>query len=316
MSPSRRQSYWREIFETPLLSREEERALFFRYQKNGDRQAFDAIVGAHMKLVFMLVRRYCKPHDQRFEDLMQEGSLGLIEAAGYFKLARELRFSTYATHWVVSRVRGRLLKDAHLVRVITSTQRKKAHYGLQREKRARGILARPVSGSEAQDIAKKFGTSEDVIAALDSFADGFLSLDMRPHSPSGDSSLTIGDLLPSGTPNPEETAERKNLEERKRTLFKKAFAKARASIPPRNMDIFSRHYVNGETLGAIADDFCLSCERVRQISVRVLCRVVRAMQPLSIGTEFRPEIADLARLSPDVLGRKIKRRMTERRPAS
>lgn len=93
----------REAGKYPLLSQEEERELLDRYQKNQDKEALNKLVESNLRIVVFFVKeiydRFKKRIDIEFEDLIQEGNLGLIEAIKRFK-GKNNRLSTYAVWWI------------------------------------------------------------------------------------------------------------------------------------------------------------------------------------------------------------------------
>lgn len=92
------QSYLTRLTRQRLLTADEEIALASRIQQ-GDRRAKDRLVEANMRLVINVARSY---HNCLipFEDLIQEGAIGLMTAAERFDPGKGYRFSTYATHWI------------------------------------------------------------------------------------------------------------------------------------------------------------------------------------------------------------------------
>lgn len=85
--------------ELPFLEQEHERQLLRSWQVDGDRDALNALVFSHTKLVRSWAAKFSKDPQNR-EELMAEGYLGLVKAANEFDLSRPVRFSTYARWWV------------------------------------------------------------------------------------------------------------------------------------------------------------------------------------------------------------------------
>jgi RNA polymerase primary sigma factor len=81
-----------------LLSREEEIALAKRIEE-GDASARDELVQANLRLVVSVAAKY-QGHNVPLEDLIQEGNIGLMKAAGKFDHRRGFKFSTYAIWWI------------------------------------------------------------------------------------------------------------------------------------------------------------------------------------------------------------------------
>ncbi len=95
--------YLAELQKTPLLSREEEAELWQRYA-GGDREAYNRLMTSYQPLVFKIAVSFRLPEAQLME-LLQEGMLGLLEAAERFEYERGIAFSVFAVH----RIRGRML---------------------------------------------------------------------------------------------------------------------------------------------------------------------------------------------------------------
>ncbi|MDD5739712.1 MAG: sigma-70 family RNA polymerase sigma factor [Candidatus Peribacteraceae bacterium] len=89
--------YYRDIRAMPILTNEEELVLFERW-KNGDRSAGNDLVHANLRLVADIALDYCD-RGLPFEDLVQEGNLGLLEALEHFDPSFKTRFSSYAYFW-------------------------------------------------------------------------------------------------------------------------------------------------------------------------------------------------------------------------
>ena len=83
----------------PFLERDEERVLAAAWRDRKDESALHRLAGAHMRLVLALAARF-RHYGLAAADLVQEGHIGLLEAAARFEPEREVRFSTYATWWI------------------------------------------------------------------------------------------------------------------------------------------------------------------------------------------------------------------------
>lgn len=103
-------AYLREISQLPLLSLDEERALGFRVQHEHDEEALMRLVEANLRHVVSYAKRY-GGLGVPFLDLIHEGNLGLIEAAGRFDPSRNVRFITDAAWWVRESMRQLLAEE-------------------------------------------------------------------------------------------------------------------------------------------------------------------------------------------------------------
>lgn len=92
-----------ERYRVKRLSQDEEVELARKVQQYGDLDARNALVAANMGLVHLIANQFFRPHF-RYEDLAQEGILGLIRATETFEPERGLRFSTYSVYWIRAKI--------------------------------------------------------------------------------------------------------------------------------------------------------------------------------------------------------------------
>lgn len=119
------QSYINQLTRERLLTAEEEIMLAGRIRK-GDKAAKDRLVEANMRLVINVARGYNSSLIP-FEDLVQEGAIGLMTAADRFDPSKGNRFSTYATHWIrqaITRAIDNKSKPIRLPAHVSETLRK------------------------------------------------------------------------------------------------------------------------------------------------------------------------------------------------
>ena len=107
--------YLRDIQRTPLLTAEAEKELARRIEQ-GDMAARNGMIEANLRLVVKLAKRYLN-RGLPFLDLIEEGNLGLIKAVERFSLAKECRFSTYATWWIRQSIERALINQSRTIRL-------------------------------------------------------------------------------------------------------------------------------------------------------------------------------------------------------
>jgi RNA polymerase primary sigma factor len=108
-------SYLLEIGSIPMLTRDEEVALAKRIEQ-GDKDAFDMMVSANLRLVVSVAKRY-KDTGLTLLDLCQEGNIGLMRAATRYKWASGNAFSTYATWWIRQAITRAIADKGRTVRL-------------------------------------------------------------------------------------------------------------------------------------------------------------------------------------------------------
>jgi RNA polymerase primary sigma factor len=107
--------YFREISRVKLLTAEEEVFLAKRIEK-GDLKSKQALIAANLRLVIKVAKKYMN-QGLAFQDLIEEGNLGLIKASEKFSWRRGFKFSTYATWWIRQSITRALSNQSRTVRV-------------------------------------------------------------------------------------------------------------------------------------------------------------------------------------------------------
>lgn len=105
--------YLREISALPKLTSEEEADLAVRIQ-NGDKAALDRLVSCNLRFVVSVAKRYPSVH-LSLSDLINEGNVGLINAAQRFDPTRGFRFTTYAVWWVRQAIILAIISEGRIV---------------------------------------------------------------------------------------------------------------------------------------------------------------------------------------------------------
>jgi RNA polymerase primary sigma factor len=152
--------YLRDIRGDELLTAEEERQLAGAIAR-GDRAARDRMITANLRLVVKIARDY-EGHGLPIDDLIGEGNLGLLRAVKEFDPRFEVRFSTYAAHWIKQAIRHALTNTtatirlpSHMVGLITKWRRVERH--LRRD------LGGPPSFEQIADALRLTPTQRDLI---------------------------------------------------------------------------------------------------------------------------------------------------------
>lgn len=163
--------------EFTLLSAEEERSLA-RAIAQGDQRARDRMITANLRLVAKIARSY-EGRGLSIEDLIGEGNLGLIRAAVEYDPTHNVRFSTYAAHWIKQAIRFALTNTATTIRLPSHLN------GLMtRWHRAEHQLRRDQGGPPTADqVADRLGLSE---AQREMVSQGFRARRFRQEGGGGD----------------------------------------------------------------------------------------------------------------------------------
>jgi RNA polymerase sigma-32 factor len=203
------------------------------------------------------------------QDLVQEGHVGLLEAAARFDPDRNVRFSTYATWWIRASIQDHILRNWSIVRGGTSSVQKSLFFNLRRlrAKLSKGDPA--ISETELhRQIATAIGVAEGDVAMMAARLSG---PDASLNAPvgDGDGAADRMEFLVSDAPLPDEAvAEEIDGERRVRWL-----RQAMGVLSEREVSILRQRRLDeagGQTLEAIGDRLGISKERVRQIETRAM----------------------------------------------
>src|SRR4051794_38861915 len=157
----------RAAMRAPYLERDEEHRLALLWKDDNDQNALHSITVAHMRLVISMATKF-RHYGLPLGDLIQEGHVGLLEAAARFEPEREVRFSTYATWWIRASMQDYILRNWSIVRGGTSSAQKALFFNLRR------LRARLTRGGEERiasevhgKIAEAIGVSRADVALMD-----------------------------------------------------------------------------------------------------------------------------------------------------
>ncbi len=271
-----RRTFVKAAMDAPFLQRDEERELALRWKDHGDEQALHRLASAHMRLVIALASRF-RHYGLPMSDLVQEGHVGLLEAAARFEPEREVRFSTYATWWIRASIQDYILRNWSIVRGGTSSAQKALFFNLRR------LRARLTRGGEErigdslhEQIAMTLGVSKADVALMDARLSGpDVSLNAPLLEDDGGASSERMDFIPDDGPLQDETVG-DMIDSDRRVKWLRA---ALGVLSERELRILRERRLADEqaTLESLGDVLGISKERVRQIENRALEKLKRAL---------------------------------------
>lgn len=267
----------------PRLSREEEQELA-RRNTGGDVDAAHTLILSHLPFVHHIARRYGRD-GLPLGDLLQEGTIGLIEAVRRFNPDRGVRLSTYAMWWIRASIQDYVVRSRSLVKIGTTAAQKSMFFNLRR--RFAGLPdLEALSDDIARAVAERFNTSVDEVRR---FAQRIARPDHALDAPLADGAReSWTDLAADPGPSPEE---RLSLLRETRPILG-ALAKGLSNLPPRERMIIRSRFFAEPALSraALGEQLGLSKERVRQLELRALGRLKEFVASVSEAWETVPAV--------------------------
>ena len=253
----------------PLLEREVEFDLARRWRATKDEAALHQLVTAYTRLVVSTASRF-RNYGLPAGDLVQEGNIGLMQAAAKFDPEREVRFSTYASWWIRSAIQDYILRNWSIVRTGTTAAQKTLFFNF---KRMRAKIGDSPSGrlndSGRERIARELRVKVSEVESMENrLRAGDRSLNAAIADGSDDS---WQDFLSDTRPTPEDVITQQ-LDGETRTRW---INQALGELSPREQKIIRRRRLreDGSTLEELGRELGVSKERVRQLEHRALSKM-------------------------------------------
>jgi len=270
--------YLDDISRYAILTPERERELGRIIQnpettEDARREAVDELVRGNLRFVVSYAKRFHSPGIS-FLDLINEGNIGLIQAARRFDAERGVKFITYAVWWVRQAISNALSEQWGAIRLPHKQATLHSRLGRVKEALSRSL------GREAtmEEIAAEAGLRPDE-------AENLLGMSRSSESLSdvfgAEEDRTLGDTLEqtSVAAADDQMLQRSNVEQTRGLL---------ESLPKKERAILCRRFgipedgSDGErepmTLQEIGEELRLSRERVRQIEAQAIARIKRTMK--------------------------------------
>ncbi len=268
-------AYIRATMATEMLTAEDEHALIMAWRERKDTRAMHRLVAAHARLPVSMARAF-RGSAVAFDDLVQQGNLGLMRAAEKFDPENGARFSTYARWWIRAAMQEAAMRDMSMVRSLTNSRQKRLYFSLRRavteaERAASAKGQRPSHWEICQTVATDLGvTPTEVAEMMTRLGSGDLSLDV-PQAGEDEGGQTWLDRLPDEGPATEDLVLSRIEDSHRREWLVGAIR----ALPPREREIVIRRHLKDQpsTLLELGEELGISKERVRQLEERALDRM-------------------------------------------
>ncbi len=268
--------YLQQIGKIPLLSSEQEYDLAKKIYEEKDEFSKNLLVNANLRLVVSIAKKYIG-RGLSFLDLIQEGNMGLMKAAGRFDYTKGYKFSTYATWWIQQSITRAIADKARIIRLPIHMIE-----SLGKIRRATIDLTTELGHAPTkQEIAYRLGVPVSKLTAIVKSAQSTISME-TPANSSEDSSKIADFIVDEDSIAPENRVSQENLFEDIRKMLNQ--------LSPKERDVLILRYGldnNGakKTLDEIGSQYGVSRERIRQIENRAIAKLKKLCKnkKLSVG---------------------------------
>jgi RNA polymerase sigma-32 factor len=266
-------AFIRSSMEAPLLTRDHEFDLARRWREQMDEAALHELILSYTRLVVATASRF-RNYGLPMGDLVQEGNVGLMQAAARFEPERDVRFSTYAAWWIRSAMQDYILRNWSIVRTGTTAAQKSLFFNLRRlrariEKASGGVMTPEGRAS----IAAALDVSLAEVEAMEARLSG---TDQSLNAPVGEEGEEeLQNSLADNRPGPEEVViGLRDAETRSRWLNE-----ALSELSQRERTIIDQRRLREEaaTLEQLGRELGVSKERVRQLEHRAMQKLKQSM---------------------------------------
>ncbi len=262
-------SYIKSSMNEPLLDRDVEFELARAWREDGCEKSLHLLVRSYTRLVVSSASRY-RNYGLPIGDLIQEGNVGLMQAAARFEPEREVRFSTYASWWIRSAIQDYVLRNWSIVRTGTTAAQKSLFFNLRRLRAKIQQASETLSPEEQRErIATELGVPLKDVEAMEQRMSG---ADQSLNSPIGESGEDEWmEMLSDERPTPETIVTGMRDAETRSKWLKEALSE----LSPREQTIIERRRLvdDGATLEELGTVLGVSKERVRQLEHRAMLKL-------------------------------------------
>jgi RNA polymerase sigma-32 factor len=264
-------AYISAAFQLPMLSAEEEHDLAVRLRERQDLDAARTLVMSHLRFVVRIARGY-NGYGLPQNDLVQEGTVGLMKAVRRFDPDMGVRLVSFAVHWIKAEIHEYILRNWRIVKIATTKAQRKLFFNLRSAKKRLGWF----SQQEVEAVAEDLGVKPETVLEMESRLSNYdLAFDGSATDDDDAVPVAPAAYLPDLRDEPSRLLEQADSEEAQRQNLYQALD----GLDDRSRDILQRRWLSEkkETLHELADEYGVSAERIRQVEAAAMKKMRNTM---------------------------------------
>lgn len=265
------ESYISAAYQVPMLSAEEEHDLAMRFKEKQDLAAAQRLILSHIRFVIKIARGY-QGYGLPQQDLIQEGTVGLMKAVRRFDPSVGVRLVSFAVHWIKAEMHEFILRNWRIVKIATTKAQRKLFFNLRSSKKRLGWFSQDEINSVAEDLGVKPETVVEMEARLNN---SDVAFDISDDSDDDAVATAPATYLADMRMEPESTLEKADFDADNLNRLQSAMK----TLDERSMDIIQTRWLseNKATLHELAAKYDVSAERIRQIEKNAMNKLKTSM---------------------------------------
>jgi RNA polymerase sigma-32 factor len=255
--------YIRQVNNFPMLDADQERQLAQRLQEHNDLEAAQQLIMSNLRFVVSIARGYMG-YGLPFNDLIQEGNIGLMKAVKRFSPDHDVRLISYAVHWIKAEIHEFVLRNWRIVKIATTKAQRKLFFKLRSSKKRLGWF----SQQEINDVADKLGVKPETVVEMESRLNAHDLAYDNPLDDDEDNHFAPAAYLSDMRADPAQQLEADDW----RAQNENTMMSSLKNLDDRSRNIIQRRWLNDNkaTLHELAEEYHVSAERIRQLEKNAL----------------------------------------------
>ncbi len=269
-------AYINAAFQLPLLSAEREYELAEQYRDKQDLTAARELILAHLRFVVRVARGY-SGYGLPQNDLVQEGTIGLMKAVRRFDPDMGVRLVSFAVHWIKAEIHEYILRNWRIVKIATTKAQRKLFFNLRSAKKRLGWFSR----EEIEDVARDLGVKPETVMEMEArLSNQDVAFDSTTPEEDETQHVAPAAYLADTRHEPASQLEITNHNQHEREQLHQALA----ALDNRSRNILQRRWLQETkpTLHELAEEYGVSAERIRQIEKQAMHKLKQALPPVCI----------------------------------